>query len=334
MTTRALHLLFGLILLAACGGDPAAPDAARMDGGIEPEPDGARLCERDSDCDDELFCTGAERCAAGVCAAGTPPCDGDTPECDEEADRCAAVDCSDGGDTDGDRHRSIACGGDDCDDDDPLRFAGAHEICDPDDRDEDCDPSTYGFRDADMDGDPDATCCNGDNCGTDCDDMRPGVNSTNPEVCGNGFDDDCDGTVDEGLLVLCYRDADSDGFGDASTTSMRCACDSGWVNAGGDCHDGNPEVRPGATGWHDTHYTTPSGTRSFDYDCSGTAEPRWTRQGMGCMSVAGGCVLDDGWCESFPPGPNPACGREGNWCTCVSGATCRPQSEIRLQECR
>ena len=107
-----------------------------------------------------------------------------------------------------------------------------------------------------------------------------------------------------------------------------------WVDAGGDCHDGNPEVRPGATGWHDTHYTTPSGTRSFDYDCSGTAEPRWTRQGMGCMSVAAGCVLDDGWCESFPPGPNPACGREGNWCTCVSGATCRPQSEIRLQECR
>lgn len=37
--------------------------------------------------------------------------------------------------------------GDDCDDDDPDRYPGNFEICDDDDHDEDCDPTTFGTRD-------------------------------------------------------------------------------------------------------------------------------------------------------------------------------------------
>lgn len=325
-------MLLVMVVGTACGGEEPEPaDAGGRD--ATTEPDARVLCERDADCLDDLYCNGVERCAAGVCEAGAPPC-AEPLVCDEDRDRCVDAECIDGGDGDGDLHISVACGGDDCDDDDPLRFGGAVEICDPDDRDEDCDPTTYGFRDADMDGDPDATCCNGDNCGTDCDDMRPGVNSTNPEVCGNGLDDDCDGAVDEGLLVLCYRDADGDGYGDDATTMMRCSCDSGWVGMGGDCQDGNADVRPGATAWHDDGYADASGAQSFDYDCDGTEEPRWIRQGSGCTSVGGACALDDGWCESFPPRPNPSCGREAAWCTCLSAASCSPISEARTQECR
>ncbi len=50
-------------------------------------------CDFDADCDDGLFCNGAETCVADVCVAGTPPCDdgvsctADT--CDEGADTCA-----------------------------------------------------------------------------------------------------------------------------------------------------------------------------------------------------------------------------------------------------
>lgn len=47
-------------------------------------------------------------------------------------------------------------------------------------------------RDADGDGDPVWNCG-----GTDCDDDRAQVNGKAPEICKNGIDDDCDGSVDE-----------------------------------------------------------------------------------------------------------------------------------------
>jgi len=47
-------------------------------------------------------------------------------------------------------------------------------------------------RDADGDGDPDWSCGGGD-----CNDTNPLVSSKELEVCANGQDDDCDGTVDE-----------------------------------------------------------------------------------------------------------------------------------------
>jgi hypothetical protein len=78
-------------------------------------------------------------------------------------------------DGDGDGHDSLAFGGDDCDDSDADRYPGNVEVCDAAAHDEDCNPATYGVRDADRDGYPDARCCNRDSngkftCGTDCND--------------------------------------------------------------------------------------------------------------------------------------------------------------------
>ncbi|RJP34807.1 MAG: PKD domain-containing protein [Phycisphaerales bacterium] len=44
-------------------------------------------CDTDEECDDGLFCNGAETCLAGACADGASPCD-DTQVCDEDQDRC------------------------------------------------------------------------------------------------------------------------------------------------------------------------------------------------------------------------------------------------------
>jgi cysteine-rich repeat protein len=104
-------------------------------------------------------------------------------------------------DGDGDGSRSIACGGDDCDDTDRRRFPGNTEVCDSTAHDEDCDATTFGMRDADMDGAQAGYCCNVDasgarNCGDDCDDARPSVRPGASESCNNR-DDDCDGTIDE-----------------------------------------------------------------------------------------------------------------------------------------
>lgn len=92
-----------------------------------------------------------------------------------------------GPDQDGDGHDSVAFGGDDCDDDDPNRYPGNPEVCDAQHHDEDCNPATYGVRDGDRDGFPDARCCNRAGqgrftCGTDCDDGNAVVHP-DAQVC-------------------------------------------------------------------------------------------------------------------------------------------------------
>ncbi len=52
-------------------------------------------CTVDADCDDGLFCNGAETCAAGVCQAGGDPCPGQS--CDEAGDLCVPLVCDDDG---------------------------------------------------------------------------------------------------------------------------------------------------------------------------------------------------------------------------------------------
>ena len=47
--------------------------------------------------------------------------------------------------------------------------------------------------------------------------MRPGAT----EVC-NGFDDDCDGSVDEGVAVMGFADRDFDLHGDPEAAAMAC----------------------------------------------------------------------------------------------------------------
>jgi len=52
----------------------------------------APACTTDADCDDGLYCNGAETCVAGVCQAGTPPCDDGVActidSCDEATQSC------------------------------------------------------------------------------------------------------------------------------------------------------------------------------------------------------------------------------------------------------
>jgi len=232
LVSRLLGLLF-VMSLAACGDDGGLADAS---GG----------CEADSDCSDGFFCNGVERCVAGGCESGPAPC---TDGCDEATLTCADGGCVDG---DGDGARNVACGGTDCDDENADRYPGATEICDAAGLDEDCDLATFGFRDQDMDGAPDATCCNGDVCGTDCDDNAPAINPTQDESCDE-LDNDCDGDVDEDVGGICYADADGDSYA-AEGADTRLSCDCGVDETDRaeplDCRDTGEnasQVFPGAT---------------------------------------------------------------------------------------
>ncbi len=121
---------------ASCPGDAGAdvvdPPADAGAGGAG----GAAgvACVADADCQDGLICNGAERCLNGTCrAAPRPLCDDGNSctedQCEEATGLCTYVPLA-AQDADGDGHFAESCGGDDCDDDHPLRFGGNPEVCD------------------------------------------------------------------------------------------------------------------------------------------------------------------------------------------------------------
>lgn len=264
---------------------------------VEPVEDAAPArCSSDDDCDDDLFCTGVERCvptATGAdargCVAVAAPCM-PTQECDESDARCVTL-CALVADADGDGDDSTDCGGEDCDDADPRRAPSKTEICDDRDLDEDCDPSTFGELDADHDGDVSSRCCNAATCGPDCDDSRPGVNRSASEVC-NDRDDDCDDQIDEESRVVFYRDLDGDLYGRGDETIEDCSAPSGYSLVAGDCDDTRPNVHPGLVEICD----------GLDNDCSG--EPDGAGEdddGDGVVSEAcGGTDCRDDVATVFP----------------------------------
>ncbi len=249
-------------MVAACSG----PDGDGMDASVAP-------CVSDEDCDDAVFCNGSERCSPDSPSASPNGCvPGDAPcaDCDELADRCTSG-CDDP-DVDGDGHPSTECGGNDCDDSDPLRFPGNAEVCDVDDHDEDCDSTTFGIRDDDGDGEPSDACCNEASdgtrsCGTDCDDSRSSVSPLLAETC-DSLDNDCDGSVDEGVLETFVVDMDEDGHGSdaaGAPTMEACARPTGYASSADDCDDGNGAVNPGTPEICDE--------AGVDENCDGDANP-------------------------------------------------------------
>ena len=237
-----------LVLVAACGDEPGPGE-------------GDGRCTEHAQCDDGVFCNGAETCDPDAvtatplgCVLGLPPCLAGQ-RCDEGTSSCEAL-CEVERDADGDGDDAIACGGTDCDDTNDAVFGGATELCDSLSLDEDCRPTTFGERDRDRDGFTHAGCCNGTACGQDCNDARPGVHPLATEAC-NGIDDDCDGDVDEGVSVEGFRDGDGDGFGDG--TVIGCAGVGGFALEGGDCDDADPDAHP----------DQPEATDGTDNDCDG-----------------------------------------------------------------
>ena len=128
---------------------------------------------------------------------------------------------------------------DDCDDNDPDVNPGAVEIVD-NGKDDDCDPSTPDSS-ADVDNDGDGYTQNEGDCDDGNADIYPGAT----EVC-NETDDDCDGTVDEDIVIpTFYADADADGFGDSTDSVQACTAPEGYVSDNTDCNDADAGINPG-----------------------------------------------------------------------------------------
>ncbi|MFN0274715.1 MAG: MopE-related protein [Chitinophagales bacterium] len=143
----------------------------------------------------------------------------------------------------------------DCNDASFLIYPGATEICNT--IDDNCTGVAdeglvfIFFLDADEDGFGDATTFITD-CemplgyvvnNLDCNDVNEIINPDAIEIC-NEIDDNCNGYIDEDLLLTFFADADEDGFGNADEFILGCSLPEGYVENYFDCNDNNNAINP------------------------------------------------------------------------------------------
>jgi hypothetical protein len=226
-----------------------------------------------------------------------------------------------------------------------------------------CDGDGDGARSATATGTCATFGCVPSGCGTvlgdDCNDRVAAIHPGAVEAC-NGLDDDCDGTVDEPgtcAVVAYHCDADRDGhpalLPTGSCERFGCVPAGCSLQAGDDCNDNDPAVRPGVpetcngvdddcVGGVDDGEVCPLRTYHCDRDGDGhrSLEPSGTCRIFAC--VPPGCLefagddCDDTRATAWPGAPEPCNGRdddcdgatdEGN-CTidgrCVDAGTASP----------
>jgi hypothetical protein len=98
--------------------------------------------------------------------------------------------------------------------------------------------------------DEESTMVDGDGDGVsedeDCDDADPDSFPGAEERC-DGADNDCDGDVDEGVLIDIYDDEDGDGFGAGDVARQACEPGDGEADNADDCDDASDRVHPDAS---------------------------------------------------------------------------------------
>ncbi len=247
-------------------------------------------------------------------------CDGAIDEkCDADGDGyCSALLVTVG--------KPAACpkGGGDCDDTKASINPGAAELCSTA-VDDNCNGSTNdqnatGCTNFYMDGDSDGWAVNASQCLCvpsggwkalvakvgDCDDTIAAVNPSATEICGNGVDDNCNGTQNDVGASGCvnfYADGDTDGYG-IGAGSCQCFAQGVYITPlNGDCDDTNKLMNPGLSEQCD----------GFDNNCNLTTDEgcdddgdKWCDVNMVVIGKPPVCSLGSGDCNDTVASINPA----------------------------
>ena len=275
-STRPLSLS-GLLALGACDdkgatedGTPNADTGALADpGSVDEDQDGYSA---DEDCDDS---------DGTINPAATEICDNVDNDCDGEVDEEVKTTFYRDADSDGFGDIDVpteACeiptgyvpNANDCDDTQATAFPGNTEVCDGIDNDCDTlvdeDVTTAFYADSDSDGFGDLH-VQTDACtqppgtvtdNSDCDDTTAAAFPGNLEVCDE-IDNNCDGTVDEGVTTTYYADLDTDGFGDPGLTQEACSCPSATPRPPATATTRSPPPSPAPTSTATATTTTATG---------------------------------------------------------------------------
>jgi MYXO-CTERM domain-containing protein len=207
-------------------------------------------------------------------------------------------------DADGDGH----CAGEDCDDNDTSTHPGAAERC-GDGKDNNCNGTVD-------DGCPGVDCKDGDGDGwpvgkdckvADCDDADPKVHPFAEEVCGDGKDQSCNGSNDEGCTGVACEDKDGDGWPVGKACGAKQDCD----DADGGASPWRPELCADGK----------------DQDCSGAIDEGCPLcedkdadgHGIGPQCTSWDC--DDNDAKTYP-GAKELCDKKDNSCDGTADEAC------------
>jgi gliding motility-associated-like protein len=92
----------------------------------------------------------------------------------------------------------------------------------------------------------------------DCNDVANWANPDGVEVC-NGIDDNCNGAIDENVLLVYYADADGDSYGNPLDSLLSCTQPDAYIDNNLDCNDAVSTAYPGASEVYD----------AWDNNCDG-----------------------------------------------------------------
>ncbi|NQV90376.1 hypothetical protein HQ487_03115 [Candidatus Uhrbacteria bacterium] len=225
---------------------------------------------QDDDCDGEVdeedVCSTVDNDGDGYTPAGgdcddsnadihpgaeDEPGDGIDSDCDDETDEDADTGTEEepAVDSDGDGYTADV----DCDDADSTIHPGASDVSDG--IDNDCD----GFIDEDGDVVTDTTDVDGDGWYQfeDCNDADSTINPDATEVCGDGIDNDCDGS--DSVCTEPSVDSDGDGYSEDV-----------------DCDDSDATINPGVEERElDDDGLPITGIDEIDNDCDGDIDEDW-----------------------------------------------------------
>jgi cysteine-rich repeat protein len=177
------------------------------------------------------------------------------------------------------------------------------------------------------DGNP---CTTDDRCGMDGLCTGEPVGCTDEDPCTRDFCDPAAGGCVSEPLPVWFIDGDGDGYGYPSEVACADEQPEGFAGNRDDCCDLLTEVNPGQAEYFPEPYRCGSDSvQSFDYNCNGEDEQRWTESGF----CDGSCTLHEGWQHEAVPG----CGQTAAFvsgCNVFMGNCVMTIDAMRRQPCR